>query len=170
MLSIVTPSRRGNQLSSSVSMETINGIDRGMGRVSSVASRICGRALWGSSPEPHAESPRQIEGSQPLAAPCGAERHQLARGLVRGGPVPLVGLVSPQEIEPPVAAFNGAADHPGHKDEAYAVPFPTGVTTALVEKNGVATSEPVPRGRRMAVDVQRREPQLPAACDRVGEA
>src|SRR3989440_8474200 len=81
MLSTVTPSRRGCQLSSSVSIETIRSVGVVM---RGGPSRAC--------PQSGTHPTRPIEAAQPATAPARSKRHQLPGHDRRGRPLPLVRL------------------------------------------------------------------------------
>src|SRR5438477_8768131 len=89
-----------------------------------------------ASPQPGAQPSGQIEAAEPLAAPTRSKGHQLGCRTLRGGPLQLVRLVPPQEIEPAVAELDRAADHHAHQNDPYALVLPAWIAAALVEIHG----------------------------------
>src|SRR5438045_8625965 len=125
MLSTVTPSRRGCQLSSSVSIETIRSVGVVM---RGGPSRAC--------PQSGTHPTRPIEAAQPATAPARSKRDQLPRHDRRRRPLPLVRLLTPQEIEAPIPALDRAADHFHHERDAHALVLPARIAPALIEIHG----------------------------------
>src|SRR6266545_927495 len=149
MFSSVTARRLRYQLSSSVSIDTMR----------TPPLRI----------ETSPECCRSIQRAEPPPTPTRAEDRDLLGHPPGLGPVPLVGVVTAQEIEAAVAALDGAPDHRPHEHQADALTVPPRIAATLVEVDGVAAGEPVPRGRRHTIEVERRQPQLPPCRQLRGE-
>src|SRR3989442_5778455 len=163
MFPSVTPSRRGSQLSSSVSIETIR-------TTSAICLVLRRRGERGALAEARPEPPGPVEDAQPAAAPAPSEHYQLTCDVPHGGPLQLVRFLAPQEIEAPIATLNGTADHRGHQDETNTLVLPLGIPPALIEVDGVPAAKAVPRGGGLAVQIQRREPELVPRRQFAGEA
>src|SRR5216117_1278869 len=151
MFSTVTSCRLRFQLSSSVSIDTMR---------RTLPLRI----------QPSPECCRTIQRAEPPPTPTRAEDRELLGHAPGLGPVTLVGVVPTQEIEAAVAALDRAPDHRTHQHQADALALPAWIAATLVEVHRVATGETVPRRGRLAIEVERGQPQLLPRGQLGGEA
>src|SRR5437870_12545721 len=100
--------------------------------------------------------PAEAQAEDSLAAPGRPKSYGLVRHAARGGPLHLVRFSPPQEIEPPIAPLDRAADHHRHEHVPDALRRPAGIAAALIEIDGVAMRKTIPRCRGVPVELQRR--------------